>query len=109
MQRSLQRDTKTFFVLLYNSAGQPTNFGLYQQLQQKWKKQDEIETVGDYSTTYHMSFIGHQPTMPSQFRRLKSTPQRLSSKLHPHQANYHLHLRDFPINTAPERQPVPAM
>lgn len=37
----------------------PTNFGLLQGLQEKWKSQIADETRGDFESTYSSSYVGH--------------------------------------------------
>lgn len=36
--------------------GKPTNFGLKQELEEKWKKQKELESIGDFHTTTELSY-----------------------------------------------------
>ncbi|XP_028394069.1 uncharacterized protein C1orf158-like [Dendronephthya gigantea] len=92
--------------------GAPTNYGLYQKLLKKWKEQEVVENIGEFATTYKLSYVHQQPPIVPQSKRvtpLKSSPQRWSSKLHPHQVNKDLYLRDVHRNTAPERHSLIAI
>lgn len=92
--------------------GTPTNYGLYKQLLTKWKEQEALENVGQFATTYRQSFVDQRPPIKIERKGstpLKSTPRSWSSKLHPHQVNKDLRLRDLHRNTAPERHTIVAI
>lgn len=71
----------------------------------KWKEQELLESIGQFATTYKISFSTEQPVVMNTGNKavLKSTPRRWSSKLHPHQINKNLYLREMQYNTSPER------
>ena len=84
-------------------SGTPTNFGLLQKLQEKWKKEAALEQIGTYATTHKLSYIRH-PKESFSFKH-HATPRNLSSHFHPHRVNKDLHLRDHPSNSTPEYAP----
>ena len=53
-------NSSTVLYLPYLSfTANPTNFGLHEQLQNKWKSQIADETHGEFESTYASSFVGH--------------------------------------------------
>ena len=51
---------KVFIAAIYFFfTANPTNFGLHEQLQNKWKSQIADETHGEFESTYASSFVGH--------------------------------------------------
>ncbi|XP_065842568.1 cilia- and flagella-associated protein 107-like [Oscarella lobularis] len=66
-------------------------YGLYTKLQEKWKKQAEIEAKGDYMSSYGLSYLPHAPD--ALVTHHHAAPRHLSTRLHPHRANKDLQLR----------------
>ncbi len=50
----------SFFITtnwqLYSITGKCTNFGLKEEVERKWKKLEEIERRGDYTTLYSIAY-----------------------------------------------------
>lgn len=74
-------------------------WGLYEELKEKWKKLEELERYGDFTTTYH---IGYNHGLLPNFPRRYATPRTLSSHLHPQRINKDLKLRSMHSNVHPE-------
>lgn len=83
------------------ATGSPTRFGLREAIEEKWRRLKEIESHGDYCSTYTTSFRSLPQGEGSQVHR-HATPRHLSSHLHPHRGNAHLVLRGMPHLTSPE-------
>lgn len=89
----------------YPLQGKPTNFGLLQQLENKWENQIANETNGDYLSTYQNSYLEH-PT-DSMVKSRFAVPKSMSTSLHPvNQINKDLHLRNMSVYKSPERLPA---
>lgn len=93
-----------YFIFL---LGHPTNYGLLQKLQEKWKKEAAMESLGTNMTTYKLSYNPHQKESFS-FRHY-APPKSLSCHFHPHCVNKDLHLRGKQMNSAPEFPPTLAV
>lgn len=87
--------------------GHPTNYGLLQKLQEKWKKEAAMERLGMNMTTYKLSYNPHEKESFS-FQHY-APPKSLSCHFHPHRVNKDLHLRGKQINSAPEFPPTLAV
>ena len=71
----------------------------------KWKKQQELENIGDYVSTYKLSYNEHP--RDSLVTNHHASPKPLSSHFTPHnRINKDLHLRDVRLGTAPEHPPL---
>jgi len=81
-------------------SGDSTNFGLREEVEEKWKRLKELESHGDLTTTYTLSFRP-QPSDSTPLPHC-ATPRHLSSHLHPHKVNKDLHLRGKPQIVQPE-------
>ncbi|XP_064384876.1 cilia- and flagella-associated protein 107-like [Halichondria panicea] len=79
--------------------GKCTNFGLKEEVERKWKKLEEIERRGDYTTLYSIAYSS-PPKGTQVFPR--ATPRHLSSHLHPHKIHKDLHFRGSPLTARPE-------
>ncbi|KAK3730327.1 hypothetical protein QZH41_015361 [Actinostola sp. cb2023] len=86
--------------------GAPTNYGLLQKKQEKWRKEAEMEDMSIYTTTQQLSYFPHQ--RQSYSYRHFATPRFISSKFHPHHVNKDLYLRDNQHLTSCEYPPVMA-
>lgn len=81
------------------AEGEPMNWGLHHTLKEKWKKLEELERFGDFTTTYHLGYNrGLLPKFPHRY----ATPRTLSSHLHPQRINKDLNLRGLHSNVHPE-------
>ncbi|XP_045162974.1 cilia- and flagella-associated protein 107-like isoform X2 [Mercenaria mercenaria] len=82
----------------------PTNFGLLQSLQEKWKSQIADETRGDFQSTYSSSFAGHNNDAMTRVRY--AVPREQSTNLHPvNKVNKDLHFRGVSALKSPEKLP----
>ncbi|KAK3088568.1 hypothetical protein FSP39_020719 [Pinctada imbricata] len=88
----------------YPVQGGPTNFGLHQKLQQRWKDQIADEVKGDFLSTYQKSFI--QPGNENMVRNRYAISRDMSTSLHPYnKINADLKLRNVTAFKSPERLP----
>ena len=93
--------------MLYVLSGHPTNYGLLEKLQQKWKKEAAMENLGIHLSTYNLSYNRHPR---ASFTLQHYAPSKsLSCHFHPHRVNKDLHLRGKQLNTAPEFPPTLAI
>ena len=90
----------------FSISGAPTNFGLLNKMQDKWKKEAENEAAGDYRSTYKSSFNEH--SKDAMVFRHFATQKPLSSHFHSHRVNKDLPLRNAHVNMAPEFPPLAA-
>lgn len=91
----------------YPIQGHPTNYGLLEKLQQKWKKEAAMENLGIHLSTYNLSYNRHPR---ASFTLQRYAPSKsLSCHFHPHRVNKDLHLRGKQLNTAPEFPPTLAI
>ena len=85
-------------------AGSPTNYGLHNKLQQKWKDQIADEVKGDFLSTYQNSFI--QPPSDAIIRNRYAISRDMSTSLHPYnKINKDLNLRNTTCFKSPEKLP----
>eukprot|EP00731_Ephydatia_muelleri_P014341 Em0008g61a len=82
--------------------GESIRYGLKEQIEEKWKKLKELETHGDYTSTYQVTYRSNHTSLASEAHPLKSTARNLSTHLHPHNLVKSLHLRDVPLIVRPE-------
>ncbi|XP_061189581.1 cilia- and flagella-associated protein 107-like [Saccostrea echinata] len=88
----------------YPLQGKPTNFGLHEQLQSKWKDQIADEVKGDYLSTYQNSYVG--PPRENLVRNRFAISKDMSTTLHPYnKVNKDLHLRNTVAFKSPEKLP----
>lgn len=81
--------------------GRSTNFGLKEQMQEKWEQEEKDEvSTRDVSTSYGRSFKAYSADAMEQSHR--ATPKPLSSHFHTHGVNKNLPLRNTHTNMAPE-------
>ena len=93
--------------MLYVLSGHPTNYGLLEKLQKKWKKEAAMENLGIHLSTYNLSYNRHPR---ASFTLQHHAPSKsLSCHFHPHHVNKDLHLRGKQLNTAPEFPPTLAI
>lgn len=91
-------------MYFYLSIGNPTNFGLHEKLQSKWKDQIADEVKGDYISTYQNSFVGHPKE--NLVRNRYAFSKDMSTTLHPYnKVNKDLHLRNACVFKSPEKLP----
>ena len=90
----------------FSISGAPTNFGLLNKMQDKWKKEAENEAAGDHRSTYKSSFNEH--SKHAMVFRHFATQKPLSSHFHSHRVNKDLPLRNAHVNMAPEFPPLAA-
>lgn len=91
-------------LFLFNKyLGPPTNYGLLQKLQQKWKDEAALEKLGTNVSTYTVSFT-QNPKESFSFQHY-ARPKSLSCHFHPHNVNKDLHLRGKQLSAAPEFPP----
>ncbi|CAI8040689.1 Uncharacterized protein C1orf158 homolog [Geodia barretti] len=83
------------------TTGLPKRYGLKEAIEEKWRRIREIETHGDYHSTYSTTFRPPAASSEDKGRRY-ATPRHLSSHLHPHRGNAHLSLRGVSHLQAPE-------
>ena len=87
---------------LFSAA--PTNYGLLQRLQDKWKSQIADETRGDFLSTYKTSYDGFKRDDMERVRY--AVPRELSTTLHPiNSLNKDLHFRGVTAFKSPEKLP----
>ncbi|EDO31004.1 predicted protein [Nematostella vectensis] len=84
--------------------GRPTNYGLLEKKQEKWRREAEAENMSIYHTTKELSYVPH--ARKAFTYRHHATPRFISSHFHPHRVNKDLHLRSKPYNTACEYPPL---
>ena len=87
--------------------GHPTNYGLLQKLQQKWKKEAAMENLGTHVSTYNVSYNRH-PKESFVYQHYAPT-KSLSCHFHPHCVNKDLHFRGKQLITVPEFPPTLAV
>lgn len=91
-------------LCIFFSIGNPTNFGLHEKLQSKWKDQIADEVKGDYLSTYQNSFVGHPKE--NLVRNRYAFSKDMSTTLHPYnKVNKDLHLRNACVFKSPEKLP----
>lgn len=91
----------------YPIQGHPTNYGLLQKLQQKWKKEAAMENLGTHVSTYNVSYNRH-PKESFVYQHYAPT-KSLSCHFHPHCVNKDLHFRGKQLITVPEFPPTLAV
>ena len=92
---------------LFYIVGHPTNYGLLQKLQEKWKKEAAMKNLGTFVTTYKLSYNPHQKESYS-FQHYAPS-KSVSCHFHPHRVNKDLHLRGKQMNSAVEFPPALAV
>ncbi|XP_052211992.1 cilia- and flagella-associated protein 107-like isoform X2 [Dreissena polymorpha] len=88
----------------YPLQAAPTNFGLLQSLQEKWRAQIADETRGEFDSTYSSSYL--QPGRDAMAQPRYAIPRAQSTNLHPvNKINKDLHFRGVTALKAPEKLP----
>ncbi|XP_003388257.1 PREDICTED: uncharacterized protein C1orf158 homolog [Amphimedon queenslandica] len=71
--------------------GASTNFGLKEEKEEKWRKEKELESIGDFVTSNHLTY--RMPPLTS-YPTGRAAPHKLiSSRTHPQSTNRNLKLR----------------
>ena len=89
-------------LCLSRITGDPTNYGLKEKLQDKWKQEEAAKKLGEYHTTYGLDFK-NKPK--SALVTQHYAPHRsLSSRMHPvNKINKDINLRSVSILQTPEQ------
>lgn len=83
----------------------PTNWGLMGQLQKEWAARMADQCLGDYLSTYTVSYQDVPPELMVKERY--ATPKPDSTTLHPvNRTLKDLHLRNTPMMKSPEKLPA---
>lgn len=87
------------------STAPPTNWGLLGKLQKEWAAQVADQCMGDYLSTYSVSY--QEVEADKMVKMRYATPKPDSTTLHPvNKTLKDLHLRNTPMMKSPEKLPA---